>query len=131
MTNIEVKKELEVDDFSKELNLEKNEIMVNAVNNITNSLERAFKRGTKTQERVDKILDTLVNSEKIKTTGTKEKIKTIIEKLRKESVNMENWEEISIDKEKLKNLILKLTTEDIKDLKILADAIERERTRKM
>lgn len=131
MTNIEVKKELEVADFSKELNLEKNEIMVNAVNNITNSLERAFKRGTKTQERVDKILDTLVNSEKIKMTGTKEKIKTIIEKLRKESVNMENWEEISIDKEKLKNLILKLTTEDIKDLKILADAIEREMTRKM
>ena len=41
------------------------------------------------------------------------------------------WEEISIDKEKLKNLILKLTTEDIKDLKILADAIEREMTRKM
>ena len=131
MTNIEVKKELEVADFSKELNLEKNEIMVNAVNNITNSLERAFKRGTKTQERVDKILDTLVNSEKIKMTGTKEKIKTIIEKLRKESVNMENWEEFSIDKEKLKNLILKLTTEDIKDLKILADAIEREMTRKM
>ena len=131
MTNIEVKKELEVADFSRELNLEKNEIMVNTVNNITNSLERAFKRGTKTQERVDKILDTLVNSEKIKITGTKEKIKTIIEKLRKESVNMENWEEISIDKEKLKNLILKLTTEDIKDLKILADAIERERTRKM
>ena len=90
MTNIEVKKELEVADFSKELNLERNEIMVNAVNNITNSLERAFKRGTKTQERVDKILDTLVNSEKIKMTGTKEKIKTIIEKLRKESVNMEN-----------------------------------------
>jgi hypothetical protein len=131
MTNIEVKKELEVADFSRELNLEKNEIMVNTVNNITNSLERAFKRGTKTQERVDKILDTLVNSEKIKMTGTKEKIKTIIEKLRKESVNMENLEEISIDKEKLKNLILKLTTEDIKDLKILADAIERERTRKM
>ena len=131
MTNIEVKKELEVADFSKELNLEKNEIMVNAVNNITNSLERAFKRGTKTQERVDKILDTHVKNEKIKMTGTKEKIKTIIEKLRKESVNMENWEEISIDKEKLKNLILKLTTEDIKDLKILADAIEREMTRKM
>ena len=47
MTNIEVKKELEVADFSRELNLEKNEIMVNTVNNITNSLERAFKRGYK------------------------------------------------------------------------------------
>ena len=130
MTSLEVMKELEAVDFSEEVNLEKNEIMENVVNKISYSLERVFKRGTKTQERVDKILDTLVNSEKMK--GTKEKIETIIEELRKGSVNVvEDWEETSIDKEKLKNLVLKLTTEDSEDLKILTDAIERERTRKM
>ena len=75
MTNFEIKNELEAADFSKELTLERNEIMVNAVNKIANSLERVFKKGTKAQERMDKILDTLVNSEKMN--GTKEKLKNL------------------------------------------------------